>query len=66
MNLRLSELAQIAEIIAAVAVIVSLLYVGMEVRRNTAATQAATYQEVVQASNEYLLALAGIDYGCGV
>ena len=57
-NLRLSELAQIAEIIAAVAVIFSLLYVGMEVRRYTAATQAATYQEVVQASNEYLLALA--------
>ena len=59
MKLKLSELAQMAEIVGAAAVVVSLLYVGIEVRRNTAATQAATYQEVVQASNEFLLALAG-------
>ena len=54
----LDAFAAIAEIIGAVAVVVSLLYVGGEVRRNTAATQAATYQEAVRASNEYLLALA--------
>ena len=54
----LDTVAAWAEIVGAVAVVVSLLYVGNEVRRNTTATQAATYQEVVNASNEYLLALA--------
>ena len=55
---KLKTLAAIAEIVGAVAVVASLLYVGSEVRRNTAATQAASYQEIVRASNEYLLALA--------
>ena len=57
-GLGLKKLAAIAEIVASVAVVASLLYVGSEVRRNTAATQAASYQEIVRASNEYLLALA--------
>ena len=38
----LSTLAAVAEIVGAVAVVVSLLYVGGEVRRNTATTQAAS------------------------
>ncbi len=54
----LDTVAAWAEIIGGVAVVASLLYVGNEVRRSTAATQAATYQEVVNASNGYLLALA--------
>ena len=54
----LTRLAAIAEIVAAIAVVMSLLFVGGEVRQNTAATQAATYQEMIRASNEYLLALA--------
>jgi hypothetical protein len=54
----LTRLAAIAEIVAAIAVVMSLIFVGREVRQNTAATQAATYQEMIRASNEYLLALA--------
>jgi hypothetical protein len=55
---RLTELAALAEIVAAVALILSLVYVGREVRQNTAATEGATYQEMVRASNEYLLTVA--------
>ncbi len=55
---RLTDVAAVAEIIAAGAVILSLIYVGQQVRQNTAATAGATYQEVVRASNEYLLAIA--------
>jgi len=40
----LVQLANIAEIVAAALVIVSLIYVGIQIRQNTAATQAATGQ----------------------
>jgi hypothetical protein len=43
----LSDWASLAEIIGAVAVTVSLLFVGVEVRRNTIATQASTLQDSV-------------------
>lgn len=56
---RLADWAAVAEIVAALAVMASLLYVGREIQQNTAATQGATYQQVVRASNEYLLAIAG-------
>jgi hypothetical protein len=56
---RLANLAAWAEIVAAIAVVASLAYVGREIRQNTAATEGATYQEIVRASNEYLLAIAG-------
>jgi hypothetical protein len=55
---RLSTFASLAEIVAALAVVVSLLHVASQVRRNTEATQAASYQAMVRASNEYLLSLA--------
>ena len=45
----LEEFNYIAEIIASIAVIASLLYVALEVRQNTAATQAATGQSYVAA-----------------
>ncbi len=54
----LSESAQIAEIIAAVAVVVSLVYVGKELRSNTAAVRAASMQAVTGASSEILLTVA--------
>jgi hypothetical protein len=54
----LTELAALAEIIAAGALILSLVYVGREVRQNTAATEGSTYQEMIRASNDYLLTLA--------
>ena len=54
----LTNLAAVAEIVAAVAVVLSLLYVGTEVRQNTKAVEGTTYQELVRASNEYLLTVA--------
>ena len=54
----LSTAAATAEIVGTIAVVVSLLLVGQEMRRSTAARQAATYQEIVRSSNEFLLALA--------
>lgn len=54
----LVEFAQIAEVVAAVAVIVSLVYLGWEVRSNTAAIRAASLQAVSNASSEILLTTA--------
>lgn len=54
----LGELAQIAEVVAAVAVIISLVYVGRELRSNTAAVKAASVQAVSDVSSETLLTMA--------
>ena len=45
-NSKLGQWASIAEIISAAAVIVSLLYVAMQIKQNTAAVQSNTFQEV--------------------
>ena len=64
---RLSDWASIAEITAAVAVILSLVYVGIELRHNTQALQHESYQNVLDrmseeqsilATNEDLLEIA--------
>jgi hypothetical protein len=47
----LSELAHFAEIAAAVAVVVSLIYVGRQVEDNTAAIRSATMQAVADSSD---------------
>jgi len=47
----LTELAHVAEITAAIAVIVSLIYVGQQVRENTAAIRSATMQAVANSSD---------------
>ena len=54
----LGEWASIAEIIAAVGVVVSLFFVGLEVRRNTRAVQAATLQSVIDIARQQLLLVA--------
>lgn len=54
----LSAIAQAAEIVAALAVVASLVYVGREVRSNTAAVRGAAVQEVSSASQEVLISLA--------
>lgn len=41
----LSDWASIAEILGAIAIVVSLAFVAFEIRRNTQASRAATYQE---------------------
>ena len=43
----LSKIHQIGELVAAVAVVISLIFVGLEIRGNTIATEAATYQDTV-------------------
>lgn len=47
----LSELAHYAEIIAAIAVIASLIYVGRQVEDNTAAIRSSTMQAVANSSD---------------
>ncbi len=55
---RLGELAQIAEIIAAVAVVLSLIYVGRGLNDNTSAIRASSVQEITTGTREALLAVA--------
>lgn len=57
-NLKLSDWAAVAEIIASFAIIVSLAYVGIEVSQNTKALQHDTYQNMMTMVNEgqYILA----------
>ena len=57
-----SRLTSLIEVFGGIAVVVSLVFVGLEIRQNTAASRAATYQEIIRASNEYLLAI-GADPG---
>ena len=45
MKAKLSDWASIAEIVGAAAIVVSLLFVGVQVRESTKATQAATQQQ---------------------
>lgn len=54
----LGEAANLAEIVAAVAVVISLVYVGRELQSNTAAVKAASMQAVFGASSETLLTFA--------
>ena len=57
-RIKLAELAQIAEIFAAVAVVVSLLYVGMEVQSNTAAVRGAAMQAIATTDADALMTVA--------
>jgi len=52
------RLSTILEVVSAAAVVLSLIYVAIEIRRNTEAVQSATYQQLVAASDEFLLVLA--------
>ena len=47
MKRTLAEWASVAEIIGALAIVVSLVFVGLQIRANTRATQNATYQQSV-------------------
>lgn len=54
----LSSLAHIAEIVAAIGVIVSLIYVAIELRANTAAVRATTAQSITASSRDFLMDIA--------
>jgi hypothetical protein len=51
---RLTDWASVAEIIAAVAVVVSLVFVGLQIRASARATQAAAYQDLAALEIEML------------
>ena len=44
MSLRLVEWSAVAQIVSAIAVVVSLIYVGLELNRNTVSLRASTFQ----------------------
>jgi hypothetical protein len=54
----LGSLANIAEVISSIGVIVSLIFVGLQIRKNTIASEAATYQASVGYDIEMLMALS--------
>jgi hypothetical protein len=57
-KLSLGDWSSVAEIIAAVAVVVSLFFVALEVRSNTRAVQAATLQSVIGIARQQVLLMA--------
>ena len=52
------ELGAIGELVGGVAVIASLVYVGLQVRQNTKAVLAATFQEVSRTSATFSVQMA--------
>lgn len=52
------RLRDILELVGAAAVLVGLVFVGLELRQNTAAMEAATLQNQTDASTEFLLLIA--------
>ena len=57
MKAKIAEWAPVGELIGAVAIVVSLVFVGLEIRGNTRATQAATFQEHMGFEIQILTAL---------
>lgn len=50
----LSQWNEVSQVVSALAVVVSLVYVGREIRANTAASHAATRQAIAQTDFEYV------------
>jgi len=64
-KLQLSEWAAFAEIIGTVGIVLSLVFVGIQVRDNTKATQAASFQAAAELDHQLLLTV-GADPGTSV
>ena len=60
-KLTLSEWSSIAEIVASIVIVASLLYVGLELNQNTQALQQTSFQSVLQILSEGEMALATDD-----
>ena len=58
LRMKLVDLAQIAEIVAAVAVVASLIYVGKEVQSNTSAVRGAAMQAIATTDADALMTVA--------
>ena len=54
----LADVAHLAEIVGAVAIVISLIYVGQELKSNTAAVQAASLQDITNATSTSVLTIA--------
>ena len=50
--MKLSEWAHIAEITSAIAVVISLIYIGLEINQNTVAVKANTHQSMIDYGRE--------------
>jgi hypothetical protein len=57
-NLKLSEWANVAEIIASIVIVFSLAYVGLELNQNTKSIQQSSYQSTLSMLTEGDLLLA--------
>ena len=57
-KLSLNDLANLAEVVGAVAIIITLIYVAHELKSNTAAVQAASLQSITNSSSISILAIA--------
>jgi hypothetical protein len=62
----LSALSQIAEIIAAIAVVISLIFVGLQVRANTRATRSAAAYDAITGMRENFIVLGTSEQACAV
>jgi len=47
------------EVVGALSVVLGLLFVGMELRANTQAVKAGTFQSLTDVSNDFLVTVAG-------
>ena len=56
---RLERITSIAEIVSAVAVIISLVYLGYEVRQNTVAVASGSYQAIHDAEDAFWQSISG-------
>jgi hypothetical protein len=52
-KLSITELAEVAEVVAGVGVLLSLLYVGFEIRQNTTAVRSTAYQAIHDAEDGF-------------
>ena len=57
-NSQKSNLKTLLEASGGIAVLLGLIFVGLELRQNTAAVQAATFQDLTHVSSDFLLAVA--------
>lgn len=57
-EMKLARLSSLLEFVGGLAVLVGLIFVGLELRQNTEAVQAATLQSLTEQSQDYLLLLA--------
>ena len=62
-NERKSSISRGAEFVAAASVVLSLIFVGLEIRQNTAAVRAQTRQDLTTTSAEFLMGMATSDIG---